>query len=125
MKVLREHMNKEGFTLIELLIIVAIIGVLASIAIPTFANYRNNAYNSAAISDLKNASVAQEAYYLDNYTYSPDRADLEAPPYNLHISEGVNITVVSANIAGFQMTAVHPNSGRIYTLTGPGGHISH
>lgn len=61
--------NRKGFTLIELLIVVAIIGILAAIAIPQFAAYRNKANNSAAQSDLKNAKVAFESYFADNSSY--------------------------------------------------------
>jgi len=61
--------NKKGFTLIELLIVVAIIGILAAIAIPQFSAYRQKAYNSAALSDLKNAKTALESYYADNQHY--------------------------------------------------------
>ena len=61
--------NQKGFTLIELLIVVAIIGILAAIAIPQFASYRQKAYNSAAQSDLKNFKTAMEAYYADNQQY--------------------------------------------------------
>ena len=61
--------NQKGFTLIELLIVVAIIGILAAIAIPQFASYRQKAYNSAAQSDLKNLKTAMEAYYADNQEY--------------------------------------------------------
>ena len=61
--------NRKGFTLIELLIVVAIIGILAAVAIPQFASYRQKGYNSAATSDLKNAKTTFEAYYADNQFY--------------------------------------------------------
>lgn len=61
--------SQKGFTLIELLIVVAIIGILAAIAIPQFASYRQKAYNSAATSDIKNFKTGMEAYYADNQQY--------------------------------------------------------
>jgi len=61
--------SEKGFTLIELLIVVAIIGILAAIAIPQFASYRQKAYNSAATSDLKNLKTGMEAYMADNQEY--------------------------------------------------------
>ena len=63
--------NQKGFTLIELLIVVAIIGILAAIAIPQFAAYRQRAYNSAAQSDLRNFKTAMEADFADNQQYNP------------------------------------------------------
>jgi len=68
--------TKKGFTLIELLVVVAIIGILAAIAIPQFAKYRVRAYNSAALSDLKNFKTDLEGYYVDHFRY-PNPADLK------------------------------------------------
>jgi type II secretion system protein G len=61
--------TKKGFTLIELLVVVAIIGILAAIAIPQFAKYRMRAFNSTALSDLRNLKTDLEAYYVDNFEY--------------------------------------------------------
>ncbi|MFW6114824.1 MAG: prepilin-type N-terminal cleavage/methylation domain-containing protein [Thermodesulfobacteriota bacterium] len=56
----------KGFTLIELMIIIAIIGILAGIAIPTFKSYRNRSFTAVTVSDGKSAHTATVAYFLDN-----------------------------------------------------------
>lgn len=61
--------GQKGFTLIELLIVVAIIGILAAIAIPQFAQYRMRGYNAAANSDVRNLRTSLEAYFADNQFY--------------------------------------------------------
>ncbi len=62
--------DQKGFTLIELLIVVAIIGILAAIAIPQFAAYRERAYDSAAASDVRNFKTTMEADFADNQEYT-------------------------------------------------------
>ncbi len=62
--------NRKGFTLIELLIVVVIIGILAAIAIPKFANTKEKAVVAGMKSDLRNLVTAQEAFFADNKTYA-------------------------------------------------------
>src|SRR5216110_144451 len=64
------YMNRKGFTLIELLIVVVIIGILAAIAIPKFANTKEKAYLASMKSDLRNLVTAEEAYFADSVKYT-------------------------------------------------------
>ena len=63
-------LNRKGFTLIELLIVVVIIGILAAIAIPKFANTKSKAYITAMKSDLRNLVTAAEAFFADSSKYT-------------------------------------------------------
>ena len=58
--------SRKGFTLIELLIVVVIIGILAAIAIPKFANTKDKAYIAAMKSDLRNLATYEESYAADS-----------------------------------------------------------
>ncbi len=87
--------NRKGFTLIELLIVVVIIGILAAIAIPKFANTKQKAYVATLKTDLRNLVTAEEAYFADNTTYTTALATTQFDP-----SQGVTYTVTSATRHG-------------------------
>lgn len=63
-------MSRKGFTLIELLIVVVIIGILAAIAIPKFANSKEKAVLASMKTDLRNIVTSQEGFYFDNSDYA-------------------------------------------------------
>ena len=115
--------NEKGFTLIELMIVIAIIGILAAIAIPQFSAYRTRSYNSSAQSDVRNIATAQEAYYVDNSTYTGDVVnDLAGATYGYMQSGSVNVSA-GADSTGYTITGFHSSGDKTYTLSGPGGTI--
>ncbi len=76
----------DGFTLIEIMIVVAIIGLLASIAIPNIARARESAYKNACISNLQHIEGAIDTWSLERHkdegqavTYSDIRSYLKRP----------------------------------------------
>ena len=95
--------RRPGFTLIELLIVVVIIGILASVAIPKFRNSKGKALAAAIKSDLRNLATAQEAYFYDHSTYATDETLLK-----YHHSTGVITDVVTATAQGWSASAHHP-----------------
>jgi prepilin-type N-terminal cleavage/methylation domain-containing protein len=69
-----------GFTLIEAMIVVVIIGVLASIAIPKFNGSRRTAYIATMRSDLRNLVAAEELFYSDSSRYTEEESHLNVRP---------------------------------------------
>lgn len=118
--------DSKGFTLIELMIVVAIIGILAAIAIPQFAAYRQRAYNSAAEADLRNFKTAMEVDFGDHQQYdtglNSNSCDVTGCTGITHTetgnalvpfktSNGVTIKVNDATSA-FAATAAHKSGNR-------------
>jgi type IV pilus assembly protein PilA len=97
--------SRKGFTLIELLIVVVIIGILASIAIPKFHNSKEQAYIASMRSDMQNLATAEEAYYSDHTgIYAANTAALGTA---FNPSPGVTIQLVGL-ASSWRATAKNP-----------------
>ena len=94
--------NRKGFTLIELLIVVVIIGILAAIAIPKFANTKSKAYVTAMKSDLRNLVTAEEAFFSDSSKYTQTVTDLK-----FQSSTGVATPVIAVGAGYWTATVTH------------------
>ena len=105
------------------MIVIAIIGILTAIAIPQYSAYKNSAFNAAAMDDLKNAAIAQEAYFVDEYTYANSSRALIGATYGFYVSKKIKFTIVSATSVTYSMEAWHPGGNASYVIRGPGGSV--
>jgi prepilin-type N-terminal cleavage/methylation domain-containing protein len=104
-----------GFTLIELLVVMGIISTLIAVALPRYASYRANAFDSRAEMDLRSVAMAEESYFLENDAYLACSGDgCTKLPGIKKLSSGVDLSVTTTAI-GFTGTASHPRgSGKTF-----------
>jgi len=122
--------GNKGFTLIELLVVVAIIGILAAIAIPQFAQYRQRGYDARAQADLRNAATAEESYFVENNAYTNDSCDAGTATspakwgvLNVYCSRGVTAGM-TAGTGSFTGTAVHVAGTRTFNYDSTQGGLT-
>lgn len=91
-------MRNKGFTLIELLIVIVIIGILAAIAIPKFANTKEKAYVASMKADLRNLATYEESFAADSAVYFSGTATGTTAVQGFLASQ--NVTITATAVAG-------------------------
>lgn len=98
----------SGFTLIELLIVLLIIGVLASIAIPKFTGVKTKANVTTMKTDLRNLMTSQEAHLAGTGSYYD--GPIPAPGAGFNSSAGVTLTLLDVTTSGWAAAATHTSA---------------
>lgn len=71
------YKEELGFTLIELILVIAVIGILASIAVPRYTNVKDKADLTVIKTDLRNIQTLLEIYALENENQYPLQTEFE------------------------------------------------
>lgn len=96
----------RGFTLIELMIVVAVIGILAAVAMPMLTEYRNKAFNAAALSDVRNLLSFETGFVIEYGEFAPITA-------SDNVNGSISATITLQGYSGtalFEMNAVSQNN---------------
>jgi len=124
--------------MIELLIVIAVIGILAAIVIPTYKSYKDKAYNASALSYLQYVSKAEENYWLTAQQYIaapagdgpttsgilPDNSVPSGVGYIIGVfpTEGTDAATSYATGTDYIAFAAHMHGSKVFTV-GSGANV--
>ena len=111
------HKSESGFTLIEMLIVIAIIGILASVAIPQYNQYKIRGYDAQTKQALKNMHLLCNAYWLDTSTLRGcDLSKIKEAAYGFNQNADVVATLPPSPQESFCASAKHNDSSNTFSI---------
>lgn len=106
-----KHKSQKGFSLIELMVVVAIVGILGSIALPSYRNYVIKASRQAAQTELLELASLQEKIYLNSNGYSSSITSA----YNGTSAGGLGVTSGKTKDGKYNLSL--PAANQTFTIT--------
>jgi type IV pilus assembly protein PilA len=117
-----KNKNQAGFSLVELMVVVAIIGILASLAIPSIGKYMAKARQSEAKTQLSSLYTAEKAFFAEYTAYDPRFLAIGySPEGKLRYNVGfLNATFTAGPTNGYNPAVALPATRNTNTYCGTG-----
>jgi len=96
------------------MVTIAIIGILAAVAIPTYVGYGRKARRNAAWTDLESLRLLQEQYYAENNTYTNQMTDLSG--FNPGTNAEYSYSITLGNTTDFRVEATSPDDATTWFI---------
>ena len=96
--------SNKGFSIIELMIVVAIIGILAAVAVPSYLRHVYRTRQAEGVHRVLDVKTAQEKYYAINDEYLPDTDPLSGST-NVEFNGMINFDVTDVEFHDFAVTS--------------------
>lgn len=110
--------KQKGFTLLEIMVVIAILGIITSIALPSYQGYMISGRLAEAYAGMASAQSRLDQYYLDNRNYGVGADGAACGVADAAAGENFAVTCVMADDGqGYLITATGANSASAFEFT--------